>query len=244
MGHVKFVVLSLARSGTTHLMSLLNRSPGVLMHDEIFHPEHWDRIVGDSAELRAIRPRSLRAVAVANTVLSECPPGRTHIGFKMWREQSAAVCQQVLQDPEVHKIILERENKLASYSSLSKANITDVWNVTERESLDAGYAKREIERFDPAAFRDHVKRRTSIFRYYRETARGPVVNLTYQGLVGGTDHARCLEFLGVAPPRDQPAEFRRLNSADILDRFAESERDRVLAALAEVGHPEWAEPEL
>ncbi|MBB5958530.1 LPS sulfotransferase NodH [Saccharothrix tamanrassetensis] len=244
MSHVRFVVLSLARSGSSHLMSLLNRSPGVLMHDEIFHPEHWDRIVEDSAELRAIRPRSLRAVAFADTVLADCPPGKTHIGFKMWREQAPAACQWLLQDPGIHKIILERENKLASYSSLSKANSTDVWNVSEKDSLQQGYAERAVEGFDVAEFRDHVKRRTDIFRYYRETARGPVVDLTYQGLVGGTDHARCLEFLGLNPPDDRPAEYRRLNSADILERFAESERSGVLAALAEVGHPEWAEPEL
>jgi hypothetical protein len=244
MSHVKFVILSLSRTGSNHLTSVFNQSDAIFVHDEIFHESIWKTMSEESEELRDIRPRFVRAIVYADAVLSDCPPGKTHVGFKMRRDQAPEACHHLLQDPDVHKIILDRANLLATYSSLSKANATDVWHLAEEDESAKEYAEQLIEDFDAQDFFDHVKLRRKTFKYYRENSRGPTLDISYAGFVAGADHARSMEFLGLPLPPSQASVYRQLNSSDILSRFAEPARDEVMAAITELGHPEWAEPEL
>jgi LPS sulfotransferase NodH len=240
MSHLRFVVLSAPRSGTTNLVARLNRSDSILMHEEIFHRDIWRVLREESPELRDIHPPSLQAIAYAEGVLSECPAGKSQVGFKMWRTQSPEACQHVLRDRRIHKIILERKNRLASYASLTKALSTGVWNVSRQDSPGAGYATETV-RFDADKFLEHVKRQDEAFDYYREQSHGPTLDVSYTGLVAESDHRRCLDFLGLEmPDRDHAEEYQRLNTPDILSRFAESDRAAVVSVITELGHPEWA----
>lgn len=240
MSHLRFVVLSTPRSGTTHLVAMLNRAGSVLMHEEIFHRDLWPALREESAELRDIQPPSLQAIAYAEGVLSECPAGKSHVGFKMWQSQSPEACRHVLREPKIRKIILERENRLASYASLQKALHTGVWNVSRQDSPGEEYAAETV-RFHADEFVEHVKRQDEVFRYYRDQSRGQTLHISYAGLIAGSDHGRCVGFLDLRTSDREPAgEYRRLNAPDILSRFAESDRPTVVAVIAELGHPEWA----
>lgn len=237
MSHTKFVILSESRSGTTHLASMLNLVKGVSMLGEIFHPREWNQM---SRRVRAVRPSFMRSIAFMDEVLSQCPRGKTHVGFKMWRSQAPGACHRALQDESILKIVLDRENRLASYSSLYKALTTGVWNITQEDRLAGNYERRLIDTFDSIGVLEHVIERDALYGYYRKNSVGRTLNISYSGLLAGEDYDRCMEFLGLEPLAGRPSEHRRLNSGAILSRFAESERAEVVRTLAELGHPEWA----
>jgi hypothetical protein len=222
---------------------MLNRLQSVLMHEEIFHRDIWPTLRSESSELRDLPP-DVQAIAYAEGVLSQCPPGKSHVGFKMWRNQSPEACDHLLHDKAVRKIVLERENRLAAYASLSKARRTMVWNSSRQDSPGAEYAAATVA-FDTDDFRQLVRRQDGLFQHYRRAARGETLHITYGGLVAGDDYRRCLEFLGLQRSVSEPADedFVRLNDAEILSRFDERDHSRVDALITELGHPEWAATE-
>ncbi|MBA3516527.1 MAG: hypothetical protein H0T75_02510 [Rhizobiales bacterium] len=239
MDHVKFVILSSARSGTSHLSVTLANTQSIYCHGEIFHADITWHIKEEYKAERDVGLRDRDPIAYVEDIYSFCPPGNTHVGFKLWRSQAPEACDSILRDASVRKIILERENRLAAYSSGAKAQTSGIWNLVEGRKPNAAYAARSIETFNAAGFLNFVKTQDDLFRYYSRNANGPAIRVTYNDVVDNSAYETSLRFLGLAMPDERPRGKTKLNSSDILSRFAESERAKVVKTVTEAGHPEW-----
>lgn len=229
----RFVVLSLARSGTSLLTSTLHTHPAILCHGEIFHPSPRWHLYGTLEHLSEEEKRALQGQPdFLDRVFDQ---DRPLVGFKMWRSQNPAICDGLMADDSVAKIIYERENALAQYASGQLARATGVWNVsTLPKDLRE---KTPALPFGPGAFAQFLAKRAETLALYRSLSRGKVLDLTYREVVTqGFD--RVLDFLG-QPPMALTPQKAKLHGSDILGRYAPEVRQTILAQLEKIGHPEW-----
>lgn len=235
-----FVIVSNARSGTSLVTSTLRFHPEVYCHGEIFHPKIEVHLLPEARERIDVSRRESDPTGFAREVLGFAVDGHRVVGFKMWRPQAPEACDDLLADGGVRKIILERVNRLASYSSAGLARKTGVWNVGPTPDPEVLQRARSASvRFDGAAFRQHVDRQDQLFAYYRSHAKGPVLNILYTDLVKPDGMRPILSFLGV---RDGAIEKKKsqLHSSNILERFDSSSRPEIMRTLDMIGHPDWA----
>jgi hypothetical protein len=236
MPHKKFVLMGAARSGSSHLMLMFRNTPRVHMHGEVFHPNPQWAIWGDFIKDRGLAWRDEDPVGFVSQLLEFAPPGTLAVGCKMWRRPHENASRHLLADETVHKIFLERENRLAIYTSTQLARQSGVWNASARALVKADH----VPKFDPPAFDKSVKFYDNLFRFYRRHARGPVLNITYADVLRGIAYERCITFLALPKGEEQPQGMAKLRPSDIVSRFAESERPAVVEHLARIGRPEWA----
>jgi hypothetical protein len=132
---VRFVIFSVARSGTSFLTTSLRSHPEILCHGEALLPRHFHRHVRGSA--RAIlSPEEIEARPLAALHrLFACNDGHRVVGCKIFRGHSKSAQGDILRDPEIAKIVLQRENCLASYSSLQLAKSTGKWNAQRKQVI-------------------------------------------------------------------------------------------------------------
>jgi hypothetical protein len=136
------------------------------------------------------------------------------------------------------KIVLERENRLAHFSSCMLANATNVWNVRGRKPLDRATRARRIS-FSPRELRSFIRHHEALHHYYLAHAVGTVVRLDYL-------QASRLEFralylalgLETLPLRPQT---QKLYSDRMLDRYEHEYHDLIRQTLAELNKLEWLE---
>lgn len=231
----RFVIFSAARSGTSLVVSTLNQHPDLLCHGEVFHPRPTWHLKGNLAE---VDPATLdrSGMAFVDQVFSAAP-GRRAVGFKMWRNQAEGIADALLADESVAKIILDRPNLLACYSSTLLARETQVWNVGAGKAVPDEIAEAQVA-FEPRGFQKFVEARNEQFAIYRTLSRGLTLDLAY-GDVVRDGVAPILDFLGLEPT---PLPFGkvRLHAPDILGRFTDESRDEARAAIERLGHPDWA----
>lgn len=239
MPFTKFAILSTARSGTSHLSSMLKKTPGAYVHGEIFGNKPKMHIRDEYSAAHDVTLKDREPIAFVESILAYAPPGKTHVGFKMWRSQSPEACAHVLADTLVRKIILERENRLGGFSSAVKAKQTGIWNRDVGRTIRETYTDTKIDGFKPAVFKRFVAGKDEIFRYYTQASRGPTLRVTYHEIISDTAYETCLDFLGLPAPGEQPPGKRQLNSSDLLSRYREEDRPAIVATLDELGHPEW-----
>src|SRR4051794_16243446 len=114
MPRTRFVILSTARSGTSHIGSMLRKTQGVFMHGEIFHRDVSSHVREEYRNARDVTLRERSAAAYVEDILNFVPADEAHVGFKHFRGESLEACRYVLRQAEVRKIILERKNRLAA----------------------------------------------------------------------------------------------------------------------------------
>lgn len=158
----KFVILSDSRSGTSLLSETLNSHPDIVCHGEVFHPTpashikiHEDEItIDDLVSLREQDPAKFMDVIYNR-------PNVQAVGFKMWRSQNPEMCDSLMEDESVAKIIYERTNVLARYASSRLVKATGIYN------LKAGAGRPEKLntkiRFDEGEFEKYARRHRNIF---------------------------------------------------------------------------------
>jgi hypothetical protein len=231
----KFVLLSAARSGTSLVTETLATHPDVLVHGEIFHERVDWHIHPEFAAVNDLSKRERQPVGFARDILSQ-NFGREVVGFKMWQSQSVAACDDVLGDPSIIKVVLERENRLAHMASRILAEESDVWNVRRKDRLDVHLRDRKIC-FSEEQFLQFVDFHDKLFAYYRLQAVGRVINVTYKDACRLHLDAVLAEF-GLAPAQFE-TQTHKLYGSDILGRFEQSQHLLIREALARLGRPEW-----
>lgn len=232
----RFVLLSIPRSGTTAIMKTLNDHPDIAAHGEAFLPR---------STARSLRPEVIENTKLPDrfenpmgylSVLMNTTQGPKCVGFKMWEWQSEDVCNRLMADQRIKKILLERENRLASYASLRIAKKSGVSHVRVGSKKDRPEAPTQVH-FDPKKFLQYVTRCAKQFEVYQTRIEGPLLKLKYTQLRAEL-FAEIHAFLGVDPQTTE-IPLRKINSSDILSRFVEEDRDLVRTTLDELGHPEW-----
>jgi LPS sulfotransferase NodH len=241
----KFVVLSTARSGSSLLIETLHKHPEIYCHGEIFHERTDWHLRPEFRSKFDLSRRESDPLGFARALL-EFTAGRRVVGFKMWIDQNEQVCSALLADASVKKIILERDNKLAQYSSGQLAKKSGVWNIgadASRAALDK-HKKRFNGKaaFSRKAFLKFLRYQDDVFNTYRQKSVGDHIELTYAD-IARNDLDGILSFLGVTNVPLQPAK-QRLYSSDIIGRFDDQFHDEIREMLRELAREEWESEEV
>lgn len=228
------MIFSSARSGTSLVTATLDQHPDICCHAEIFHEKRENHIQKAFRDTHDVDLLAQRPVKLARTVLG-WTPGPPVVGFKMWTWQAPAAARKLLKDAGVHKIIIERKNRLAAFSSVRLAFTTGTWNRWPGEGLPR--EAPPLLPFDVDMFREFCDRQDKLFASYREQARGPVLDVVYADLPEPGITA-MQDFLGVAP-RDLNPRRLKLHPDNILSRFDPAAHAAIEAELARIGRPDW-----
>lgn len=242
---MRFVVIAAARTGSTHLVTQLNREPDIWCHDEVFHPSRvFLRWPGNP-------PASVREDLEAELLaLRESDPDRflarvhglgfdrRNVGMRIFERHDPAMLARMIADPEIAKIVLLRANVLANYASRLEARDDGAWGVVDQEQRAAAPPVR----FGRKAFITHHDRYLGFFARTLErlNASGqPYRLIRYDELNNPTLLAGLAQFLGArSAPRPPPVTRHVRGHSDILSRFSNPAAAKHF--LKSIGHPEWA----
>jgi hypothetical protein len=232
----RFVIVTMSRSGTSLLSETLNSHSQIVCHGEVYHPNPvWhikDKFVERSFE-EVLKFRAADPVAYLEWVYQR--PDVAAVGFKMWRSQNPEVCDALLADESVSKIIYERTNVLARYSSSNLVHASGVYNMGKDQKRSKSLDQKVA--FDLHKFRATLAKHRDGYTNIRQRAKGHVLDLTYDGLVSG-GFADILAFLGVGQT-DLTPQKQKLHGSDILNRFEDTHHAEIRAELVRIGHEEW-----
>ncbi|CAB9513560.1 3-beta hydroxysteroid dehydrogenase/isomerase family [Seminavis robusta] len=192
----RFVVLSWKRTGSNLLCGILFNHPEIVMHNELFNPidifTYYQRILwrnedGDRWNTlgRDLYPEAFLEHLWTGKDVSGCPikEGTKSIGFKSfpdhwWEPQNDEIFQEkIIDDPALKKVILYREDELAVYISMKRAERTGYY-------MTLSYPKDLKIQVEPAAFQIFVNNYRDTFRRrYKSPLERNMFRISYEQLV-------------------------------------------------------------
>lgn len=242
-----FVIIAMPRSGSTRLCDILGRHPAVACHLEIFHPQ----------EVQAHFPRDL-GLEIMDPITRDANPklfldkflvfnedwfkGRQRHGFKVMldRNQLKSLTEVIAVDPRLRKIVLYRDNLLASYASVEMALSTGFWHRTDGGTSTGPEPARKIafdwDRFFAFAGEQMMTRAAVEEAMHR--GHQPFLPIAYEETLTARGMERVWAFLNLPPIADEGV-YRRTHARRLLDYFSNPEQ--VSLAARSLGRPEWLE---
>lgn len=154
-----FIIVTLPRSGSYHLVSLLDSADDIVCHGEIFKTDyielrkfHLDKLKLDKAD---VAKRDTDRVGFAQSLrrINKLK----HVGFKIFPghvNKDQEFNNSLMNSPAWKKIFLFR-NPLYSYASLMRAKQTGVWVLTEGTKHSEDKLNAKIE-FSKDEFEQHL----------------------------------------------------------------------------------------
>ncbi len=220
-GLTYFCVLTQPRTGSEYLISLLQRHPQIVCHRELFNRDQFETSLRPvfRSQLPPIESRDAHPVdtlKLVQRVSQEAYPRRRVIGFKLYLVQAPEVVNHVISDDTCKLIVLDRDDKLAQFTSLHIAQETGRWNAfaadEPRPQHQITVDTKQLDKFIQKQRRlfselsTHIAKRPNVLRI-------------------GTDELDkrlpdVLGFLGVNPKRELVSDRVRQNSPVIRDRIA------------------------
>jgi LPS sulfotransferase NodH len=144
--YTKFLIVGIARTGSTMLISQLNNHSQALAFGEIFRSP--DSIGWDVFPFRSYQSRKLLTLYKSDPirflekdVFRKWPSNYKAIGFKLFYYHArtfpqSTVWDYLVQRPEIRILHIKRRNVLSQYVSLQLAHKTDIWSSTRTFSQD------------------------------------------------------------------------------------------------------------
>lgn len=225
----KFVIVTLPRSGSYNLVSLLNSAPDIVCHGEIFkrdivelNPVHLGKL---GMKPDDIAERDAKPIPFLNRLRGL--NGRKIFGFKMFPEHASRLKPlggQVLRQPAWRKIFLRR-NPIESYASLLRAKQTNVWTLRTNAKAPPPPPETLHARvtFTPETFDEHLDLTAWFDRLAGEVgavADNPVLAVAYDAVVDRSALPEVLRFLGSSGTADAlRSDFDRQFTAAVRDGF-------------------------
>ncbi len=223
----RFVILAVPRSGSNLLCTLLQSHPAVLCHHELFNPQ------GVFVAL----PQRGSGIDFGGMTRREADPegfladvwrgglGHTCVGFKFTRGQDEKVLNLVVDDPDIHKIVLRRRNRVKTLASELVAEARGLWELYDGEAVAAPCTKVSIE---PETLSVHADLNAAFYEGIRARLAATAqtcLELDYEELFDPERQRRLLAFLGLTVPAEAPlrAASRKQNSSDLRDVIANFE---------------------
>ncbi|MGB7268392.1 MAG: nodulation protein NodH [Albidovulum sp.] len=223
-----FVVFAAMRTGSNFLEESLNGVEGVTSHGEAFNPifiglPNRNALLGMTMAERDACPQDLfERIRKA--------PGLN--GFRYFPDHDARILDDILDDPNCAKIILNR-NPLESYVSLKIARETGQWKARDAQRL-----KTAKVAFDAAEFQDHFE---VLHRFQRRVLSSlqksgqTAFYLDYADLGDADILTGLLRFLGmedtaicpatsVVPQNPAPISYKVTNPSEMLEALARQDR--------------------
>jgi hypothetical protein len=239
----KFVIVTLPRSGSYNLVSLLNSAPDIVCHGEVFkrdvvelRPLHLEKMGMKHAD---VAQRDAKPIAFLQRLRSV--NARKIFGFKMFPEHATRVAQlnaQVLRNSGWRKIFLQR-NPIESYASLLRAKQTNVWTV--RTTAKAPPSQETLHArvtFTPDTFDEHLK----LTAWYEKLLAGirgvpdnPVMTVDYEQIADRSALPELLRFVGSGGIAESLiSDFDRQFTASLSEGF--TNWDELVRHAQERGH--------
>jgi LPS sulfotransferase NodH len=188
--YTRFVIVGIARSGSTMLISRLNSHPQALVFGELFRSP--DSVGWDIFPFVSYQNRKILSLYESDPIrfLKKCvfrrwPGSYKAVGFKLFYYQArtpqhSIVWDYLVEQPKIRILHIKRRNVLGQYVSLQIAHKTNVWSSsrpgtsnTQRIQLDVGaclnhfaWVRRLEEDYD-TLFKNHEVRTV----YYEDIAR-------------------------------------------------------------------------
>lgn len=215
----KFVIYAYPRTGSYHLVSLLNSAPDIQCHGEVFKRGrielsdwHRDRMPDLTPEKRDADPvlfiQTLRRLNSSQ-----------HFGFKMFQEHTRHVphLRWVLRSDQWKKIILVRD-PIEVYASLLRAERTGIWLITNGTKNIDDSRLQEPVRFTPETWDSHVAAYGHFFRRCTEVVNAITVVYGHYTELG--EMQRILDFIGSeAKASDLSADTRKQYTRAVSEGF-------------------------
>jgi len=234
---IKFGIFASHRTGSMFLCHLLNLTPGVLCHYELFHDDMIQYRDGDVTDADAVAARNAEPTAFLRRTIEEARrEGWRAFGFKQLGHMSHEVTEEMVGDREMRLIRLVRSNLLAQYSSERMAQKTDDW--MRRKGAERRSTKIT---FDVVDFEDWEARQRLFTQTWAELlARSgrEALFLDYTRLFHRDTPKELSAYLGFRVRDPEDVDLLRQNDDDILSRF--DDPDAVRAYLDERGLSHWA----
>jgi hypothetical protein len=246
---MRFVIIAMPRTGSSHLVSMLGRHPEITCHGEVFHKSKvflrgkGAKDEGRLAELARMRTKDWQSFLEAIFTISQ---GRPHCGFKIFKGHHREALTHVIADRSIAKIVLIRTNVLANFSSAMMARQTghygprseDSHTVQFEDALFDRFSRHYTEYYQTAL--ERLKKSDQTFlqiRYEEINHLKTWENL--QGLLGAALEPAARE---IRAPRKLDV-LSRFSNPDQVMRFLEArklshwavERERLEGPLAETG---------
>ena len=146
---IKFMICAAPRTGSNMLSSLLHDHPNILCHHELYNPNGIFyaldlRNTDFSFNNMDIKSRDKYPLDFLNKIWKH-PLGYTHVGFKMTHFQNVTVLDKVLRDKNILKIVLRRNNKIATHVSKLIAEQRNIWEDYGEQPAKSPELKVEVK---------------------------------------------------------------------------------------------------
>jgi hypothetical protein len=244
----KFAIVTLPRSGSYHLVSLLNSAPDIVCHGEVFKKDyvelskvHLTKMkvdTKDAAERDANAVQFLQRLRALNA--------KKVFGFKMFPEhyrRVPALDAHVVKNQAWRKIFLLR-NPIESYASLLRAQRTGIWTMEDAKRTDAPPERLNMPvTFDPASFKEHAKLCSWFEGLYTSTAAiadNKCFRLDYVNVNDPATLDAALAFVGsTSTHKDLESQREKQFSGQVRDGFANWKELTIFAR--KNGHGAWVD---
>ena len=240
----KFVVLATPRSGSSHLVDLLDSHPQLSCLGELFNPHGAAlRKLGlrNKNDMRQAGEKPLEFLQRVMKQQQESEPYKPYFGFKLMLHHDPRLIDHVLEDSSWEIIVLERQNLLAQWTSAGLAKKTGRWGPGKKagegkKGDDKAEAEDEEDDLDdldedkapekaasPKVVFNAEKYEQYCFRMharyasiYNRLGERPYFKLYSEDI--DASHPKLLEFLHV-DPRPLESTRPRQNSSSMRDRI-------------------------
>ena len=231
-----FVLMSAPRSGTTSLIRALGNHSECLCHREIFLRDNaLNKKFRENHNLEELRKTPLKFV----NAIFNFTDGKQCVGFKMWCNQNEEACDYLLSHEQVKKIILERENKLASFSSGLIRRQTGIANASSEEKKQLSLSNTSKLEFNQEKFIKYCKKRKQMFQKYNTDAKGDVLVIRYLDFSNPKTLNDVKKFLGLGC-EDLSLPLIKINGSNIVERFQKGFHKQIESHLKDIDEESWA----
>jgi LPS sulfotransferase NodH len=216
----KFVVFSTPRSGSSHIVSLLDSHPEIRCVGELYNPNGGAlRDLGLKSKKSMYRVGTeplvfLRDVMQMLDAQHACKPV---FGFKLMLHHDPRMVDFILAHDEWRVIVLERRNRLGQWSSMRMAMASDHWEANKGDTAAEPPPK---VKFDARSFEQYCFRMTAKYEsIYNRLGSRPIMKLVTEEI--DERHAELLDYLGVDSSAAPQLESRRIrqNPSSMRDRI-------------------------
>lgn len=219
----RFVIITVPRSGSNWLCTLLNSHDEILCHHEIFNPEeiHYaiDKRNGifdfGTVEERNHHPELFIRKTWQQTL------GYAFVGFKVNRGQDPRVFTNILDDTDVKKIVLSRNNRIKTFLSEAIAEQTLEWESYPWKKLRTEQTTIHV---DIERLHEHIQQNQNFYTDIRKTlhdTRQHYIDVRYEDIARITERQRILHYLGVNDVNMSLVEStRKQNTSDLRNMIS------------------------
>lgn len=237
------VVLTYPRTGSNLLLSLLNSHSELYFHGELFHA----LAVGyrfPGASLRKLRNiagddlmsfRDCDHLKFLELIFTMSPTDVTAVGFKLFYDHSPDVLNRIFEDLRYTIILLERPNRLASFSSLLISGKTGQWTTTK----PINPSDLHQIHFDASYFQAYVKEIDHFYQTWKEklASRGNFIEITYAELSRKQNLFEIQTLLGCKKLEQLTTKLIKQNTRHPSGRFYN--KAELIDFLMKIGHLDW-----